>query len=463
MELRKNQVKPVEVGTAYFKEKKPKPSIMVLPTAFGKSILIAAIVKNTDDKMLVLQPSKELLEQNISKYRMMGGRASIFSASMGEKKIDNVTYATIGSIKSIGKTFKQLGFTKMIIDEVHLFPRTLDSMLGTFLKDSEITHVLGLTATPLKLQQNSDIDGNTFSKLVMLTSRSKHGNFFKELIYVSQISEMVELGYWSKLEYQTYKLDTTGLVFNSTKADYTESSLNKVYESNDLFGKITQKCADLWDRKSILVFVPSVQQALDLENIIPNSAAVYGEMDKKRRDSVISAFKDLRLRVVINVNVLSVGFDHPQLDAIICARPTASLAWLYQAFGRLTRIHPSKKDGLIVDFSGNVEKFGKIEKLVIQKERIWKMYGENGVLLTGIPMHEIGHHSIESEKEVEQERVQKEKEPYKMPFGKHKGEVIEKIPQSYISWMLSTFDWNDNNKKLKTELLKASSVLSSKD
>lgn len=97
------------------------------------------------------------------------------------KDIAQITYATIGSIKSLGATFKQMGFTKMLIDEAHLYPRESDSMLGKFLEESGITHVLGITATPVKLQTNRDLDGNTFSKLVMLTSRSKKGNFSRTL------------------------------------------------------------------------------------------------------------------------------------------------------------------------------------------------------------------------------------------------------------------------------------------
>lgn len=79
----------------------------------------------------------------------------------------------------MGAEFKRLGFTKMLIDEAHLYPRNADSMLGRFLSESGITHVLGLTATPVKLQTNRDINGESFSKLVMLTSRSKKGNFFQ--------------------------------------------------------------------------------------------------------------------------------------------------------------------------------------------------------------------------------------------------------------------------------------------
>lgn len=174
--LRKNQIEPISKATAFFKEKRPTPSLIVLPTAWRKSILTAFVAKDMEDKLLVLQPSKELLEQNYKKYTSLCGafdaQAGVYSASFGRKDINKITYATIGSIKNIGKTFKQLGFKKMLIDEAHLYPREVDSMLGKFLEESEISHVLGITATPIKLQQNTDMNGERFSKLAMLTSRS---------------------------------------------------------------------------------------------------------------------------------------------------------------------------------------------------------------------------------------------------------------------------------------------------
>lgn len=116
MILRDYQVAPVDIGITYFKQKKAYPSIEVLPTAAGKSIIIAAICRGVGEKMLVLQPSKELLKQNYDKFINLGGEASIFSASMGVKEIGEITYATIGSIKSIGAHFNSLGINKVIID-----------------------------------------------------------------------------------------------------------------------------------------------------------------------------------------------------------------------------------------------------------------------------------------------------------------------------------------------------------
>jgi DNA repair protein RadD len=445
MELRENQVQPVKIGVDFFNKKNAVPSIMIAPTAFGKSIVIAHIADAINDKILIIQPSKELLEQNFNKFTSLGGNASIYSASFNIKEIGNVTYATIGSIKNIGKTFKNLGFTKMIIDEAHLYPRNSDSMLGGFLFDSGITHVLGLTATPLKLQNNTDISGDSFSKLVMLTSRSKMGNFFKDIIYVSQISEMVELGFWSKLEYDICDSDNSKLRYNSTKSEFTDESINSVYIENNTSHKIIKKIKELSDRKSILVFVPSVEHAIALSEMCENSVAVYGDMSPKERKRAIDGFKTLKIRTVFNVNVLSVGFDHPQLDTIMLARETSSLSWLYQAIGRGTRIHADKKECLIVDFTKNIDRFGKIENLYYKKENVWKLYGEGGKLLTGCPLHEIGKH-IENEKTV-------------FTFGKYKGVSVEEVvkkDKGYIDWMMRDFQWNDYTNHIKQEIIKLS-------
>ena len=148
MELRPNQIEPVKKGVEFFKTKKPHPSIIVAPTAFGKSIVIAEIAHQLGEKLVVIQPSKELLEQNYNKFINLGGKASIYSAAMGEKEIGDVTYATIGSIVRISHKFHTLGISKVIIDECDRFPREPDGMLRRFLTAAKITHVLVLTATP---------------------------------------------------------------------------------------------------------------------------------------------------------------------------------------------------------------------------------------------------------------------------------------------------------------------------
>jgi len=96
-----------------------------------------------------------------------------------------------------------------------------------------IIHTLGLTATPLKLQTNMGDDGRPFSKLVMLTNRSKKGNFFKKIIHVAQIDDMVENKFWSTLQYVSYDFNTGDLVYNTTGADQTIYLIIDGYGSSD--------------------------------------------------------------------------------------------------------------------------------------------------------------------------------------------------------------------------------------
>lgn len=452
--LRENQTEPINKAIQFFTEKKPKPSLIVLPTAWGKSILTAFVAKNSNDKMIVLQPSKELLEQNYLKYCSLCGdsalNAGIYSASAGRKDIAHITYATIGSIKSLGAKFKSLGFTKMLIDEAHLYPREANSMLGRFLKESGITHVLGITATPVKLQTNRDKDGQNFSKLVMLTSRSKKGNFFKDIIHVGQVAEMVRLGFWSPLQYETAGFDSSLLVFNSSKSEYTEESVQRAYDANGGSEQIVQALDRHSDRRHILVFVPSVEDAITLSKKYPNSAVIYGEMDKTERSQVIARFRAGEIRVIFNVRVLSTGFDYTGIDCIVLGVSTASIALYYQIIGRATRIDPEKTDALIVDLGGNVERFGRVEDITFEQGKMWRMFGTGGRLLSGIPISDIGHYTREDTRAID---ARAEAPIEIMPFGKYKGNRIADIPLDYRQWMIRSFEWNARNEKLRKSIL----------
>ena len=452
--LRQNQVEPIDKAIRFFQEKKPKPSLIVLPTAWGKSILTAYVAKYSGDRLIVLQPSKELLEQNYKKYcTLCGGfglNAGIFSASCGRKEIAPITYATIGSIKALGAKFKELGFTKMLIDEAHLYPREADSMLGRFLKESKITHVLGITATPVKLQTNRDIYGKNFSKLVMLTSRSKKGNFFKDILHVGQVQEMVELGFWSPLRYTSSAFDGSMLEFNTSRSEYTEESVQRAYNANGGLQQVIDAINAHRERRHILAYVPSVADAIALSKAYPDSGVVYGEQDRREREDVINRFKAGEVRVIFNVRVLSTGFDFTGIDCIVLGISTASIALYYQIIGRGTRIDPDKEDCLVLDLGGNVSRFGKVEDIVFEQGRLWRMFGTGGRLLSGIPIHDIGKYTREDTQQVDKQAAA----PIVfMPFGKYKGERITDIPREYKQWMIRTFEWTERNEKLRKSII----------
>ena len=100
----------------------------------------------------------------------------------------------------------------------------------------------------------------------MLTNRSKHGVFFKYILHVSQIQDIVKLGYWTPLEYQSYDFDTgKALVYNSSGAEYTQESIARSYENQNIGDKIVKKIEEVYDRKSILVAVPTIEQQLNFK------------------------------------------------------------------------------------------------------------------------------------------------------------------------------------------------------
>ena len=464
MALREYQKGPVRIAIDFFKKESAKPSLMVLPTAWGKSWLAAYVAQSIQDgdSLLVLQPSKELLEQNYSKYvKLCGGisDAAIYSASMRKKDIAKITYATIGSIKKLGAKFKELGFTKMLIDEAHLYPRSEESMIGMFLQESGITHVLGITATPMKMEtiksvkrvQATDENGNPiynkefrpvmkkvydgYSMQVILTNPSNDGMFYSDILHVSQIQEIISMGFWSPLSYDVQHYDEKRLILNSAGTEYTEKSMLDAYTLNGVHGKIVS-CLNYYSvRKHCVVFVPTVEEAMALSQEVPNSACVSATTPAKERAAIVNGFKDGQIRVVFNVNVLSCGFDYPDIDLIVLGFATASIAKYYQAVGRGVRKSEEKENCIVVDMCGNLSRFGKIEHLRLEKDGIWRLIGRREKILTGMPIRALGLYS-----KVDLIRIRNRATPLpdELTFGKYKGVHLRDIPVTYLLWALKT-------------------------
>jgi DNA repair protein RadD len=169
--LRPYQQEAADIGVKTLRTS-DKPFVLMLATGAGKSLVIAEICHQLNEPVLILQPSKEILEQNYAKLKSYGVEdVSIYSASVGQKVISKFTYATIGSIKTKPEEFKH--FKYVILDECHLLnPKNPSGMLTKFLKDIDCKGICGLTATPYRLSQKYfREDGQLFytSRLQMLT------------------------------------------------------------------------------------------------------------------------------------------------------------------------------------------------------------------------------------------------------------------------------------------------------
>jgi DNA repair protein RadD len=353
------QADAIEKGINFFNEKKKYNALQVIPTGAGKSVIIANIGKGLEGKTIVFQPSKEILVQNYAKYTSYGFRAAIYSASAGHKFIDKITFATIGSVIRKKHLFREV--KHIIIDECHLVNAEA-GMYFDFIKSLPDAKVLGLTATPYRL--SSSMEG---AMLKFLTrTRPK---IFNKLIYFIQNAVLFEAGHLAKLEYYSFNMvDRSRLEMNSSGTDFTEGSLRAYYREIDMPGKTIEKANRLLaKRKNILIFCSLISEANQVSRGIPGSVVLTGETDQRERDSILAKFKAGKIKCVINVGVLTTGFDYPELECVLMARSTMSLSLYYQILGRAMRPHPGKLSAWIVDLGGNIEFFGRIETMQLRE------------------------------------------------------------------------------------------------
>jgi DNA repair protein RadD len=357
--LRPYQREAVDAAVSFLKGPARHNAIEVLPTGSGKSLIIANIVKELGEPVLIFQPSKEILEQNLSKLQSYGYQAGVYSASKGRTEISNITFATIGSV--IGKTSLFENFRYIIVDECHLV-NAKEGMYQTFLKSlvESGAKVLGLTATPYRLASNS------FGSELRFLTRTRP-RIFQEMIYHVQNRELFDNGYLARLEYVTHNgFDRSKLKINSTGADFTDDSVQTYVWASNLPVKLVRVIEnEIKTRKNVLVFTRFVEEARYLAGRITGAAIVTGESSKRERAKIIDGFKRGSIPVVCNVGVLTTGFDYPELETVIIARPTMSLALYYQMIGRCTRPHPLKEHARVIDMCGNYESFGRVEDLEI--------------------------------------------------------------------------------------------------
>ena len=245
--------------------------------------------------------------------------------------------------------------------------------------------VVGMTATPYRLGRVTDERGDTRSILKFLTRTRPR--IFDRLIYHVQNRELFDAGYLAQLRYFEVKAVNTGLLrANSTGADYTDQSVREAYRQSGFHLKLVQVVNRLFEigRRNAIVFTRFTEEARWLAQQVQGCAIVTAETPAKERDRVINAFQTSRIRCVANVGILTTGFDYPELEAVVTARPTMSLALWYQMVGRGVRPHPDKDHCMVVDMCGNLPMFGKVEDLHLSSEGGWHIRtGERQ--LTNVP------------------------------------------------------------------------------
>ncbi|MGR5387761.1 DEAD/DEAH box helicase [Vibrio crassostreae] len=355
--LRPYQADSVKSVIHYFR-KHQTPAVLVLPTGAGKSLVIAELARLAKGRVLVLAHVKELVEQNHEKYEGYGLKGSIFSAGLGRKETDQqVVFASVQSVVRNLDSFSNQ-FSLLVIDECHRVP---DEKTSSYQK--VITHlrennpgikVLGLTATPYRLGMGWLYQYHTRGQV-----RSEEPRFFRDCIFELPIRHLLDEGFLTParmIDAPVLSYDFSQLKPAST-GRYKEAELDMVIEqSKRATPQIVDQIIELAkDKLGIMVFAATVRHAQEILGLLPEgeSSIVIGDTPTLERDQIINDFKERKIKFLVNVSVLTTGFDAPHVDLIAILRPTESISLYQQIVGRGLRLSPGKKECLVLDYAGN--------------------------------------------------------------------------------------------------------------
>ena len=366
-ELRPYQKKAADAAVEFFKGKVDGNGLIIVPTGGGKSVIISDIAHRLDEPLLIFCPSREITLQNYEKMRNIDPyNCSVYSASVGQKEISRITFATIGSAMNHIQDFSI--FRYVMVDEAH-FVNSQGGMYEKFIH-AENRRVVGLTATPFRLGRGM----NGMSMLKFLTRTRPR--IFDKVLYCCQVSELLAKGFLANLKYFDLTAINLDMVkTNSTGADYDEKSLKAEYERSGFYDKLTTATLRVLSpksgipRKGVLVFTRFTEEADKLVNKLKlvgiQAAIVTADTKKNEREQILEEFKNGEIKVVANVGILTTGFDYPELDTIVMGRPTKSLSLWYQCVGRAIRPYKGK-EGWVIDLCGTYRRFGSVADLKIE-------------------------------------------------------------------------------------------------
>lgn len=359
MKLREYQQRSINMLYDWLRENDGHPCL-VLPTGSGKSHVVASLCKDAvqswpGTRVLMLTHQMELINQNAEKMRQHWPNAplGIYSASIGKRQLgEPITFAGIQSVRNRAKDIGHIDL--IIIDECHLVSHKntggYRNLINELKEINPKLRVIGLTATPYRLGHGLITDDPAI---------------FDDLIEPVSVEELIAKGFLSPLRSKVTvsKLNTDGV--NKRGGEYVESALQKAVNTNENNVSIVDEIIPLSSgRKSWLIFCAGVDHAQavcdELVSRGITTACVTGKTPKKERARLLDAFKRGEIQALTNANVLTTGFDAPNIDLIAMLRPTLSPSLFVQMSGRGLRIAPNKADCLVLDFAGVVATHGPI-------------------------------------------------------------------------------------------------------
>lgn len=330
----------------------------------GKSHIIAAVAQSIHEisggkHVLCLAPSSELVEQNREKYLATGNPASVFSASAGEKCLQHpIVFGTPLTVKN---SIDQFGgeFAMVVLDECHGITPTIRNIISTMRSQNPNLRVVGLSATPYRLGTGYIFE--QWPSGVMVNEAETKDPYFKRLVYQITAPSLIKQGFLTPpvVGGSDEHYDTLGMKLNGM-GQFDAADIDRAYSGQDR--KTAKIISDIVvqssQREGVLIFAATVKHAHEcLASLPPElSAIVTGDTPKPERRELLRRFKAREIKYLVNVAVLTTGFDAPHVDVIAMLRPTESVGLMQQIIGRGLRLCEGKTDCLILDYAQNIER-----------------------------------------------------------------------------------------------------------
>lgn len=367
-----------------------EPCIIDAATGAGKSMMIADIARQVYDmsggkSVLCLAPQAELVEQNREKYLMTGEPASIFSASAGGKSLRHpVVFGTPSTVKNSISRFGSK-FAAIIIDECHGITKTIKTIIEYMRELNPNIRVIGFTATPYRLGEGYIYRVGPNDKPV--PDFASKDPYFAKCVDRITAHELIAQGYL-----------TPPLIGAGDAESYDTSNLDlrKPSTIDEAFvghGRLTSQIvadvvAQSRNRMGVMFFAATIQHADEIMASLPPglSAIVTGKTSKGDRRSILEQFKARKIKYLVNVSVLTTGFDAAHVDVIALLRRTDSVGLMQQIIGRGLRLHDDKKNCLVLDYAGNIEEHCPDGDLFNPEIKAHKGKGEGGSIHCECPM-----------------------------------------------------------------------------
>lgn len=369
VQLRHYQKSAIDGLYNWFRKYDGSP-LVVMPTGTGKAFTICAFIQQAIEqyphtRIINLTHVKELIQQNYESMIRLWYNAPAGVYSAGLKSRDLHSQIIFAGIQSIYKKAEQIGkIDLVIVDEAHMISRDDSSMYGQFLTALEEINpnikLIGFTATPFRLPCGLLYKGDD--------------RLFDGIAYEYNIRDAIEEGYLCEVRTKQTEtiLDVTGV--KKVGGDFQEKALQIAVDVDETTKAAVEEIVTLGkDRGSWLIFCAGVKHAEHVRDEIRSHGisceTISSNTKPNDRDAILAAFRAGLIRCVTNVGVLTTGFDAPCVDLIGALRPTQSLVLWIQMLGRGMRIAEGKDDCLVLDFAGNTERHGVIDRISVNDNR----------------------------------------------------------------------------------------------